>query len=72
MGRRYTRALRLRPSQGGNVILTERFWNPDYLPESDVVPSLSIFADESIDGDERQTLIAQDMWRDDEDLQKFH
>ncbi|WP_370592603.1 hypothetical protein [Rothia sp. ZJ932] len=53
-------------------MLTERFWNPDYLPESDVVPSLSIFADESIDGDERQTLIAQDMWRDDEDLQKFH
>lgn len=67
-----TRSLRLRPDAQGNTVLVERFWNPDYFPESGLVPSLLIFADEFTDGDERQALIAQEMWSQDEDLQRFH
>lgn len=67
-----TRALRLRPDPEGNIILRERFWNPTYFPKSGLVPSLLIFADEFADGDERQALIAQEMWSHDEDLQRFH
>ena len=67
-----TRALRLRPDPEGNIVLRERFWNPTYFPKSGLAPSLLIFADEFADGDERQALIAQEMWSHDEDLQRFH
>lgn len=66
-----TRTLRLRPDAEGNIVLRERFWNPDYFPESGLVPSLLVFADEFTGGDERQALIAQEMWSQDEDLQRF-
>jgi hypothetical protein len=65
------RFLKLRPAEDGNVVLTERFWNPHYLPASPLVPSLLVFADEFTDGDERQAMIAQEMWNHDEDLQQF-
>lgn len=66
-----THRLRLVPSEAGNVILMERFWNPSYFPDTDYVPTLLIFSDESLGGDERQSFIAQEMWRADEDLQRF-
>lgn len=66
-----TRTLRLRPDSEGNIVLRERFWNPDYFPKSSLVPSLLVFADEFTDGDERQALIAQEMWSHDEDFQRF-
>lgn len=66
------RNLRLIPNDEGNVLWGERFWNSAYLPESSIVPSLLVFADEFANGDERQMLIAQEMWKKDENLQRFH
>lgn len=65
------RDFRLRPSEVGNVVLTEPFWNPEHFEDPFYVPPLLILADELAEGDERQVLVAQEMWRQDEDLQKL-
>lgn len=65
------RDFRLRPSETGNVVLTEPFWNPEHFEDSFYVPPLLILADELAEGDERQVLVAQEMWRQDEDLQEL-